>query len=147
MEGRESRWLTSLAHRVGLDVHAAQVADVIASTLVEIEAVLRPVIGQGGFDALYTRCLYLTGVGHPWLTPASELLVAQSTAADLVALRPLLARQSRAQAAAGGVALLQTLDNLLASLIGASLTEQLLGSVGIAHANITHGADAQDPLP
>ena len=73
--------------------------------------------------------------------------MAQSTPADLVALRPLLARQSRAQAAAGGVALLQTLDDLLASLIGASLTEQLLGSVGMAHANITNGAHAQDPLP
>jgi hypothetical protein len=146
MEGRESRWLTSLAHRVGLDAHAAQVADVIVSTLGEIEAVLRPVIGQGGFATLYTRCLYLTGVGHPWLTPASEPLAAP-TPADLVSLRPLLARQSRAQAAAGGVALLQTLDDLLATLVGAPLTEQLLGSVGLAHANTTTGAAAQDPLP
>jgi hypothetical protein len=46
MEGEESRWLDGLAHHVGLDADAAHIADVIVSTMREIEAVLRPVVSR-----------------------------------------------------------------------------------------------------
>jgi hypothetical protein len=68
----EERWLASAAIHVGLDVDSARVADVLASALREIEAVLRPVIGQVGFDALYLRGVCLAGLVHPWLTRESE---------------------------------------------------------------------------
>jgi hypothetical protein len=126
MGGQESRWLDGLAHSVGLDADAVHIADVIVATLGEIEAVLHPVIGRGGFDALYTRCVYLTGLAHPWLIGARECL---PTPVDLGALRPVLAHRTSAEAAVGGVALLQTFNDLLATLIGRSLTEKLLRCV------------------
>src|SRR5580698_4475634 len=63
----ETHWLDGLAHRVGLDTDATHVAETIVSTVREIETALRPVIGPTGFDALYSRCVYLAGLDHPWL--------------------------------------------------------------------------------
>ena len=114
----------------------------IVSTLREIEAVLRPVIGQGGFDALYLRGLYLAGLVHPWLAPANQ----PAQGVDLGALRAVLAQQVGSEAAAAGAAVLQTLDDLLVSVIGRSLTDELLGSVDV-HAVTKMGAVARDTLP
>jgi hypothetical protein len=139
----ESRWLDSLAHHVGLDVDVAHIADVIVSTLGGIEAVLHPVVGRGGFDALYTRCVYLAGLAYPWLTGARGPV---PTPVDLAALRAVLAQQTSAEAAAGGVALLQTLNDLLSTLIGGPLTEQLLGSV-VLRPSVSVGAAAGVTLP
>src|SRR3984957_12688032 len=139
---RESHWLDGLAHRVGLDTDAAHVADTIVSTVRDIETVLRPVIGPIGFDALYSRCVYLAGLDHPWLTDAREPL---QTPVDLGALLPVLARQTSADAAAGGVALLQTFNGLLATLIGRALSEHLLGHVGQSPHPL-RAAEAQVPV-
>jgi hypothetical protein len=139
---RQSHWLDGLARRVGLDTDAAHVADTIVSTVRDIETVLRPVIGPTGFDALYSRCVYLAGLDHPWLTDAREPL---QTPVDLGALLPVLARQTSADAAAGGVALLQTFNDLLATLIGRALSLHLLGSVGQSPLTLC-GAAAQDTL-
>jgi hypothetical protein len=51
------------------------------------------------------------------------------TTMDFAALKSVLVRQSGANAAAGGGALLQTFRELLAGLVGPALTDQLLHSV------------------
>jgi hypothetical protein len=117
-------------------VEPAQVADAIASTLQAIDAALRPIIGERGVAALYSRSLYLTSSAHPWLARMHE------DVQDLAALKSTLAQQSTDDAAAGGSALLRTLYDVLASLIGSSLTERLLRSVAINSLNDPHADDA-----
>jgi hypothetical protein len=63
------------------------------------------------------------------------------TALDLPALEATLATQDSVDAAAGGGDLLQAFHELLASLVGTSLTEQLLSSIW---ANSSRGDAAQD---
>jgi hypothetical protein len=141
MEGHEKRWVDGVAH--GLDGDAPHLADAIVSALREIEAALHPIIGRGGFDALYTRAVSLAGLAHPWLTGARG---PASTPVNRVALRSVLAQQTSDEAAAGGVALLQTFDDVLTTLIGRSLTEQLLGCVAFRPLTPS-GVAAQDTLP
>jgi hypothetical protein len=117
----------------------AQVADAIASALQAIDTALHPIIGERGVAALYSRSLYLTSSAHPWLAGMHE---DAQTAMDLAALKSTLAQQSTDHAAAGGRALLQTLYDLLASLIGSSLTERLLRSVAVNSLNDPHADDA-----
>jgi hypothetical protein len=126
-EGQESRRTVAvLGHRVAEGADAGQIADALCATWQAIEVALAPIIGSRGVAALYRRSLYLTGASHPWLAGLQE--DAQGSL-DLAALKPVFSRQSRADAIAGGDALLQNLDQLLASLIGASLAERLLRSV------------------
>ena len=116
------------ATRAPKDAEPSQIADAIASTLQAIDAALRPIIGERGVAALYSRSLYLTSPSHPWLAGMHEGV---QTAMDLAALKSVLAQQSSDHAAAAGSALLQTFYDLLASLIGSSLTERLLHSVAV----------------
>jgi hypothetical protein len=106
------------------DVSAAQIADAMAATWYEIDVALAPIIGSKAVVALYKRSLYLTGRTHPWLAGTHQ----DADALDLAALKPVIARQSSAEAALGSRALLQTFNQLLGSLIGPSLTERLLRS-------------------
>ena len=141
MNEEENPWLAGLRQHVGPNADAAQVADVIVPALREISAVLCPVIGSRGFGALYSRCLYLTGLAYPWLTGIRDPVRAPG---DFAALGRALAQQSTAQSMAGAVALLEKLSELLNSLIGTSLTQQLLGS---AWAHSLGGLSAKDTLP
>ena len=130
-----------LARRVGADASAAQVAAAAVATWHEIDAALAPFVGPRGVAALYKRSLHLARAAHPWLAGASAGL---HDALDLAALDVVLARQDSASAAAGGGALLQTFHDLLATLVGPSLTERLLRSVW---ANTSSGSPAQDATP
>jgi hypothetical protein len=133
MESQESyRLRPRLQHRFGPTSDAAHVAEAIVSTWQDIDAVLCPVIGRGGVAAVYLRSLHLVGSAHPWLGHRDEGFQAPM---DLGALKAVLAQQSSADAAAGGVAFLQTLQRVLAGLVGGSLTDTLLGSVWIGSSN------------
>ena len=141
MDNQESRRIAvPLAHRIGSDADAAQVADAIVATWQEIDAALTPIIGQRGVAALYRRSTYLAASAHPWLSARKGV----QTVMDLAALKSVLARQSSADAAAGGGTLLQTFYELLATLVGPSLTERLLRSVW---APSSSGPPAQDTSP
>ena len=120
---------------------AAQIAEAIAAVLQEIDAALTPIIGQRGVATVYTRSLHLTVALHPWLPTGQEGVQA---AMDPTALKSVLAQQSGAEAAAGGRAVLQTFHDILASLIGPSLTEKLLRSVW---EHSLSGPPAQDMSP
>lgn len=126
---------------MGKDADAAQLADAIVSIWQEIDDALGPIIGQRGVAALHRRSLHLTSPAYPWLAGTHESI---QTAIDLAALKIVFAQQSGADAAAGAGALLQTFYELLATLVGPSLTVRLLGSVWT---NFSSGTPAQDTTP
>jgi hypothetical protein len=120
----------------GADAQA--VAEAAASDWRGIEAALSPIIGQGGVAALFRRSRQLAAVQHPWLTKEA----AESD--GFVALHAALALQSAAEARAAHDALLLNFRNVLARLVGASLTERLLEPV---FAPSSSGDAAQDTSP
>ena len=118
------RLSAALAHRGGVDTDAAQVAQLVATACAAIDAALTPIIGRNGLAALHRRSLHLASRGNPCL---SALHAHDSPGQPLFApLRSTLAAQDGPSAAQAGAAYLQTLNDLLASLIGPFLTEKLL---------------------
>ncbi|TBR11304.1 MAG: hypothetical protein EPO46_06735 [Lysobacter sp.] len=87
---------------------------------------LQPVIGVRGVESLARRCMFLAASQHPWLGevrgPEGSTILAGPLAAAFE-------QQTPQEAAAGGAFLLNTLNELLASLVGASLTARLLQPV------------------
>jgi hypothetical protein len=120
------RWPAPLGHRLQAGADVGQVAETILALWQEIDQALTPIVGHRGVAALYNRSLKLTAVAHPWLASASSAVLA---AMDPSALKAALLQQTATQAAAGGSALFETFRELLASLVGAALTERLLRSV------------------
>lgn len=84
---------------------------------------LSAVIGAGGMGALYHRALFLAATTHALLLPA---LGEPGQELDLSALAAALAGHPDAEVSAAGDALMQTFVQVLASLIGTALAEQLL---------------------
>ena len=116
----------ALALRAGKGGDAAQVADAIVSTWREIAAVLTPIVGRLGVAALYWRSLHLAGQQHRWLLSMHGDAAAEM---DLDMLKSFVAKQRSADAAAGGGAFLGAFREMLASLVGHSLTDRLLRPV------------------
>lgn len=131
-----------MAQRAGEGADSTRTADAIAALWQQIEAALAPIIGQRGVAALYKRSLYLATATHPWL----ELQEDPQATPDLAALKSAIARQRSTDATAGGVAMLQAFHTLLTSLIGSSLSGQLLDAVW-THPSPSSGSSAQDPSP
>lgn len=131
----------SLIRRADDGASAAHITHSIIAAWQEIDAALTPIIGRGGVAALYKRSVYLNTPTYPWLSDTHEGV---PTCIDLGPLRAALEQQDSSTLAAAGGALLQTLNDLLASLVGPSLTERLLRSVW---ANAFRGAPAQDSTP
>ena len=141
MHSEERGLPAPLAHRVGRDANATQIADAVAATWQEIDTALAPILGSRGVAALYKRSLYLCGATHPWLAVLHEGV---QTGVDLPPLKSLLTQQGSADAANAATALFQTFHQLLSSLIGLSLTERLLRSVW---SDFPGGSPAQDTSP
>ena len=135
-------WLAAtLRARVGESVDPARVAEVLVSILREVEAALVPVLGVRGVGLLYRRSLYLSPNLQPLLAITLDKAQGMPTALDFDALRSMLAQHSGADAITDGTTLLQTLYNLLITLVGLPLTERLLRSVW---ANYSSGLPAPD---
>ena len=123
------------------DADAASLAAAAFSLWTEVEGNLSPIIGQRGVAALFKRSLYLSRNEHPCL---SGVYMGELQPGNFAALRTVLAQQTSSNAAAAQDALLQSFDELLTSLIGASLTERLFGFVWTNH---SRGDTAQDTTP
>lgn len=123
-EGRQI--VASLAHRVGNTADIALIANGIVTTLQDINTTLIPIVGPKGVAALYRRSLYLCTSLHPRLAGTYESPV---NAMDLMELKSLLVQQSPADALFFGEELLKAFYELLATLIGPSLTARLLRAV------------------
>lgn len=115
--------------------NSARLADAAVLQWEAIDSALAPIIGGSGVAALYHRSLYLNAKTHPWLAHERST---HAFSIDLAALRGLLADREAAEAAAGSSALIHTFTELLASLVGDSLAERLLGPVW---------AQSQGPTP
>jgi hypothetical protein len=126
MQSEAVRIQTPIADLAAIAADAGRIAEVAASTWREIHAVLSPVIGPGGIAALYQRSLYVTRTAYPCLAAVREDAEHRS---EFAGLQIVLSQQTSAQAAAANGALLQAFCDLLASLIGVSLTDRLLRSV------------------
>jgi hypothetical protein len=82
---------------------------------------LIPLIGHDGFNFLYRRSLSLTQDCYPWLAP-------QALDPTFTSLGASLAARSSVDAFEAGVALLLVFGELLAGLIGESLTFSIINA-------------------
>lgn len=130
-----------LVHRPAEGSESCRIADAAGSTWREMAAALSPIIGRGGFAALYKRSRYLLRVEYPWLAAIDDAVPEPD---GFAALHHALIRQPDAIAAAANGALVRTFCDLLTSLIGESLTQQLLGPV-LDHPS--SGSAAQENAP
>jgi hypothetical protein len=117
---------TLLARRAGKNPDANAIARATRGIWPEVAARLAPVIGARGVDVLFGRALHHTRTAFPWLQMAGDH---GSGVAALDSLRTCLAGQETTAAADASHALLVNFTGLLATLIGDSLTDQLLGPV------------------
>lgn len=116
----------TLEHWASDGMDAPALADFIVSAWQQIEASLTPIIGQRSVATLYKRSFYLASRQHAWLMGMHE---GMQTTMNLVALRAALLEQTSSEIAAGAGTALQMFYEVLANLVGASLTERLLQSV------------------
>ncbi len=117
---------TSAARLLESGADPEQIADTAVATWLGVSAALSPIIGEGGVAALYKRSVYLRRMDYPWLEAAQGVDFASD---QYACLRASLSQQTSSNAAAANAVLLQTFHDLLADLIGGSLTERLLRSV------------------
>jgi hypothetical protein len=94
----------------------------------DVAARLAVVLGERGVDVLFRRSVHLAAAQFPWLAMRGE---DRSTDVVFSRLGEVLARQERTVAVEASYALLVTFTELLATLIGESLTETLLSSVWV----------------
>lgn len=143
MPTQDSRKVATTLERLAAQgADTTRIADAVVSTWQAVDAALAPVIGSKGVEALYERSLHLVRGQHPWLASARQ--GAGAPGMDLGLLGATLARQENLTAAAAAGDQLQSLYELLRSLIGPSLTGQLLRS---AWDNPFGGVPAQDRTP
>jgi len=116
----------TLARSAGDSPDASAIAEATLNTWRQVTDRLAPVIGARGVDALFSRSLHVTSKTFPWLAMAGN---DGSSATLLASLKLRLAGQETAAAAQASYSLLVNFTELLATLIGASLTERLLAPV------------------
>jgi hypothetical protein len=146
MDDGPATWLASpWAHLIAPDATAQAVATAIAAVCREVDAVLRPILGQRGVVALLNRSIQLSAEAHPWLAAARQ---DPQTELQWSALASLFSQQEATDATSGGEALLLSFHQLLCSLIGASLTQRLLRpAFSPASTHATGASPPQDAPP
>jgi hypothetical protein len=111
------------------EADATDVALALAASWEALEEALVPVIGQLGVAGLFKRAIQLTGIADRWLPCADP---GDPGTPALAALQSALCQQSADVANVAGEELLQAINDLLISLLGASLTASLLRRVWVA---------------
>jgi len=116
----------TLAQRLGGATDAKAVAEAAISIWHDASIRLAPVIGGQGVDVLLRRSLHIAGRTLPCLAVAGH---AGSSSELLAVLQARLAGCETALAIEASNTFLVTFTELLASLIGQSLTERLLAPI------------------
>lgn len=93
------------------------------------------IIGEGGFNSLYTRSLFLAKASFPWLNSG---LYTPNTLDPFIALREAYAVQAPEQVKQANLLLLITFTGVLISLIGEQLTLSILRSAWRLHTPVSH---------
>jgi hypothetical protein len=117
---------TTLGQRAGRLPNADATAEATAAAWRLVATQLAPVIGARGLDVLFSRALHQTSVEFPWLAVAVDR---GGSASPLPSLMECLTGQIASTAAEASYMLLLTFTELLATLIGESLTTRLLAPV------------------
>ena len=116
----------TLAHRAGESPTAGLVAKAAIGTWHDVALRLAPVIGAQGVYVLFRHALYVTAKSFPWLAMATN----EGSNTDLLAMLQARLAASEAEAAIeASNALLLNFAELLAGLIGESLSERLLAPI------------------
>jgi hypothetical protein len=119
----------TLARSAGDSPDASAIAEATLNTWHQVATQLAPVVGVHGVDAIFSRSLHVTSKDFPWLAMAGNDGNDGNSAALLASLKARLAGQETAAAAEASHALLVNFTELLATLIGESLTDRLLAPV------------------
>ncbi len=83
------------------------------------------IVGENGFNSLYSRSIFLTQSTFPWIAASSESLQIDQRFATL---KMDFGRQTLAQASEANSLMLVTFTDILVSLIGEQLTTTILCS-------------------
>lgn len=86
---------------------------------------LLPIIGEGGFQSIYSRSIHLASATFPWLVPVHS---SQSTETRFESLKMSLEERDSAETREASIALLTIFIDILAALIGGLLTTSILRS-------------------
>jgi hypothetical protein len=116
----------TLRHQIVGDLvtqHTENVLDAEIKLWKQMTSKILPIVGEGGFDSLYARSVFLTQATFPWLAAHAPLPQTEHAFAQL---RQCLDGQTPAQACAANRLLLFTFTDILASLIGEQLTTRIL---------------------
>jgi hypothetical protein len=103
-----------------------QLSELLDIALTAIAQSLSGVIGNGGFDALIGRTVFLCAPVASWL---HVLHAEDGRRVHLSLVGPLFAAQSRDDAVTAASLLVKTLSAVLADIVGPSLAERLLQPV------------------
>jgi len=104
-------------------LYAEKDAEGLISLWERIAIEIVALVGNGGFNSLYERCIGLTQTNYPWLIVSPTL---PPGAGRFTELRQLFSEQSITQTNAANNQLLITFSDLLASLIGEQITIVIL---------------------
>ncbi len=125
-----------------LAVLAPDIAEEARQTWTQVLALVSPVVGRQGANALYRRSLYRSRADNACLRELYQRSAAADV--DLMLLHSALAPLSAAQAAQAQQAFLQRFKDLLAQLIGMGLAERLLQPLKVPNRDAIHD-DYNDP--
>lgn len=105
--------------------HTVNVVDAAIGYWSRMATQIISIIGDGGFDSLYARSVFLSQSAYPWLAASSG---AAQTANRFADLKNSLEAQTPALAGEANSLLLITFTDILVSLIGGPLTGRILES-------------------
>lgn len=118
--------------------HPENVTDAANNLWEQMATKIISIVGEGGFNSLYARSLFLAQSTFPWLEASA---LSPRTDHRFAALKMCLEGQTSAQASAANTLLLITFTDIVASLIGEQLTTNILRSAWGNGAS--HGADKE----
>lgn len=105
--------------------HPEKAADAAVNLWEQLASKIIAIVGEGGFDSLYARSVFLSQSKFPWLS--ADLLSSQ-TNHRFAELKSSLEEQSPVQASEASSLLMITFTDILVTLIGEQLTTSILRS-------------------
>lgn len=105
--------------------HTDDVADAAVMLWEQMATQIISIVGEGGFNSLYARSVFLTRTTFPWLAAGALPPQAEQRFAGL---KTSLEGKTLAEACAASSLLLLTFTDILAALIGEQLTTRILRS-------------------
>jgi len=103
--------------------HAEKAADAAINLWEQMATEIISIVGEGGFNSLYARSVFLTRSTFPWLAAGA---LPPQVDHRFAGLKMSLEGQTPAQASEANRLLLITFTDILAALIGEQLTTSIL---------------------